>query len=116
MKVDVTQAAIWAVIVGMAVANFAMRFVPIALVSRMNLPAPVMRWLSFVPISVMGSLVAVQVLHPATTWSNPLTGPSIYAAAITALVFRSTRSFLGATLAGMASFVALQHFLPLMVR
>ena len=36
----------------------------------------------------------------------------MYAAIITGLVFRSTRSFLGATVAGMASFVALQRLLP----
>ncbi len=112
MRTDITQAAIWAVIVGMALLNFVIRFVPIAVVSRMQLPAPVMRWLSFVPVSVMGALVATEVLRPGGTWGNPLSEPSLYAAIITGLVFRSTRSFLGATVAGMASFVALQRLLP----
>jgi branched-subunit amino acid transport protein len=109
---SIPQNAIWAVIVGMALANFAVRFVPIAVVSRMKLPEPVMRWLSFVPVSVMGALVAGEVLRPGGTWSNPLTGPSLYAAIVTGLVFRASRSFLGATLAGMVSFVALQQLLP----
>ena len=112
MKADISQTVIWAVIVGMALSNFVVRFVPIALVSRMRLPAPVMRWLSFVPISVMGALVAGEVLRPGGAWTNPLAGPSVYAAIVTGIVFRFSRSFLGATVAGMASFVALQHLIP----
>jgi branched-subunit amino acid transport protein len=100
----------------MALANFAVRFVPIALVSRFELPKPVMRWLSFVPVSVMGTLVADQVLRPGGVWSNPLSGASLYAAVVTGLTYYFSRSFLGATVAGMASFVALQHVLPLLIR
>jgi branched-subunit amino acid transport protein len=116
VKADVSQTTIWIVIVGMAVLNYAVRFIPLAVVSRIDLPKPVARWLSFVPIAVMGALVASEVLRPGGAWSNPLTGPSLYAAIITGLVFRFTRSFLGATVAGMASFVVLQHALPLIVR
>jgi branched-subunit amino acid transport protein len=100
----------------MAALNFAIRYPPIAVVSRLDLPRPVLRWLSFVPISVMGALVASLVLRPGGEWVDPLTSPSVYAAIITALVFRASRSFLGATVAGMASFVLLQHLLPLVVR
>lgn len=116
MNASISQTTIWTVIVGMAVLNFAVRFPPIAIVSRVKLPAPIERWLSFVPISVMGALVANEVLRPNHAWGNPLTGPHLYAAIVTALVFRFTRSFLGATVAGMASFVALQHALPLIIR
>jgi branched-subunit amino acid transport protein len=113
VKADISQATIWAVVIGMAVANYAVRFVPMAIVSRINLPAPVTRWLSFVPIAVMGALVASEVLRPDGVWGNPFAGPSLYAALVTALVFRLTRSFLGATVAGMASFVVLQRVLPM---
>ncbi|HUK63972.1 MAG TPA: AzlD domain-containing protein [Dongiaceae bacterium] len=102
MKAEIPQATIWIVIVGMAVLNYAVRFIPLALVSRIDLPRPVARWLTFVPIAVMGALVASEVLKPGGTWSNPLTGPSLYAAILTAVVFRYTRSFVGATVAGMA--------------
>jgi len=112
---EVSQFTVWAVVVGMALLNFAVRFAPLAIVSRIELPAPVMRWLSFVPIAVMGALVASEVLRPNGVWTNPITGPNVYAALITALVFRSTRSFLGASVAGMASFVVLQHALPLIL-
>ncbi len=96
-----------AVIIGMAAINFVLRFTPLALLSRVSLPTPVLRWLSFIPISVMGALVANEVLRPDGSWQAPLTNPSLYAAVLTMLVFRFTRSFLGATIAGMASFVLL---------
>lgn len=115
MTNSLSQATIWGVIVGMAILNYAVRFPPIAIVSRMDLPRPIMRWLSFIPIAVMGALVASEVLRPAGQWSNPLTSPSVYAAVITGLVFKHTRSFLGATVAGMASYVALQRVLHLLL-
>ncbi len=102
---------IWAVVIGMAVTNYLTRFPPIAVVSRIDLPRPVMRWLSFIPVSVMGSLVALEVLRPGGTFVDPLTSPYVWAALPTALVYRLTRSFLGATVTGMVLFVALRVLL-----
>jgi len=117
VKSEPSSTTIWAVILGMALLNYAVRFPPIAIVSRMELPKPVMRWLSFIPIAVMGALVASEVLTPNGVWVNPLTSPSVYAAIITGVVFRFTRSFLGATIAGMASFVVLSHWvIPALLR
>lgn len=106
MVVQVRDATtIWAVIAGMAVANFVVRFAPITLVSRARIPQPIARWLSFVPVTVMASLVATEVLKPGGTWALTLANPYLLAALPTAAVFAKTRSFLGATLAGMASFL-----------
>lgn len=108
MNGEVTTSAIVAVIVGMALTNFAIRFVPIAVLSRFELPRPLLRWLSFVPVSVMGALVASEVLRPGGHWSPPLANPGVPAAALTALVFHFTRSFLGATMSGILAFVLLR--------
>lgn len=113
MTTSVSSATIWGVIVGMALLNYGVRFIPIAIVSRMELSKPIMRWLSFIPISVMGALVAGEVMRPAGQWSDPLTSPAVYAALLTGAVFKVTRSFLGATVAGMAAFVILQRVLPM---
>ncbi len=99
---------IWLVIAGMAAANFAIRYSPIAILSRFELHPGFVRWLSFVPISVMGALVATAVLLPDSQWAPPLTNPGAWAALLTALAFHQTRSFLGATVIGMISFVALK--------
>ena len=107
MTPDVSQSEILVVIVAMAAINFALRMTPLALLSERTLPAPVVRWLSYIPISVMGALVATEVLLPGGEWQAPLGNPGLYAAALTMVVFRFTKSFLGATVAGMISFVVL---------
>ena len=102
---------IWGVIIGMALLNFLIRFLPIAAVSRIQLPAPVMRWLGFIPVSVMGALVANTVVRPGGVFVTPWANPWMLACAATALAYGRTKSFLGATLIGMAAFVALRSIL-----
>ena len=106
-----SPATIWAVIIGMAALNFVIRFLPIAVVSRIDLPKPVMRWLSFIPISVMGALVAGTVVSPGGHFVAPWTNPWLLASGVTALAYLKTRSFLGATVIGMLAFVALRAVL-----
>lgn len=106
-----SDATIWAVVVGMGVLNFAIRFLPIAVISRIELPRPVMRWLEFIPVSVMGALVANTVVRPSGDFVDPWSNPWLLATAVTALSYRLTRSFLGATVIGMASFVLIQALL-----
>lgn len=102
---------IWSVIIGMALLNFLIRFVPIAAVSRVELPAPIMRWLEFIPVSVMGALVANTVFRPRGEFVAPWSNPWVIACAVTALAYRVTRSFLGATVIGMVSFVVISALL-----
>lgn len=99
---------IWTVIVGMAIANFAVRFIPMVAVSRINLPRPVMRWLSYIPVAVMGAIVAGEILTPNGEYVAPWDNPYLLAAIPTALVYIKTRSFLGAVIVGIAVFVALR--------
>lgn len=106
-----TESYIWAVVVLMAVANFLVRYPPIALVSRIDLPEPIMRWFGLIPPAVMGALVAGEVLRPGGEYLIALDSPYIVAAVPTALVYHFTRSFLGATVAGMAVFVAARGLL-----
>ena len=103
-----SDAFIWTVIIAMAIANFALRFIPMAAVSRVELPRPVMRWLSYIPISVMGAIVADSVLRPEGEFAAPWSNPYLVAAIPTALVYYKTRSFLGAVVVGMVVFVVLR--------
>ncbi|MDZ4168971.1 MAG: AzlD domain-containing protein [Coriobacteriia bacterium] len=107
MNAEVDQTTILAVIAGMAALNFFVRFLPVAILSRFELPSPVLRWLSYVPISVMGALVATEVLSPRGEWIPLASNAGLPAAILTAFVFRRTRSFLGATLAGIVCYVLL---------
>lgn len=105
---SLTHSTIWAVIIGMGLTNFILRYVPMAALSRIKLPAPIMRWLSYVPISVMGALFAKEVLLPSTKYDPMFANPGIYGAIISMVTFKLTKSFMGATLAGIVSFVGLR--------
>jgi branched-subunit amino acid transport protein len=103
--------AIWAVIAGMAIANFALRFPPIAVLSRIELPGWLRRWLSYIPVSVMATLVVSEVARPDGRWLPPLENPYLWAALLTGGVYWRSRSFLGATLAGVVFFLVFRALL-----
>jgi branched-subunit amino acid transport protein len=102
---------IWAVIGGMAVTNFALRLTPIAVLSRLRIPRPVERWLSYVPVSVMAAIVATEVLRPGGIWLVPWRNAYLVAAVPTAFVYHRTRSLFGATVVGVLAFLALRYLL-----
>ncbi|NLB18252.1 MAG: AzlD domain-containing protein [Syntrophomonadaceae bacterium] len=54
---------VW-IILGMALATGIPRFLPVALLSRLEFPEVVKEWLSNVPPAVLAALVAVSVLAP----------------------------------------------------
>jgi branched-subunit amino acid transport protein len=109
--VTVTPVMMWSLVVAMAVVNIAFRWGPIAMLSRLRLPLPVERWLSFVPASVMSALVATEILRPGGHWLLPWQNVYLFAAVPTALVYWKTKSFLGASVTGMVAFLALRYFL-----
>jgi branched-subunit amino acid transport protein len=99
---------IWSVVIAMGVANLVIRVLPFAALSRVRLPAPIERWLSFVPVSVLAALVVGEIARPGGEWMPPLANPYLWAAVPTALVYLRWRSFMGATLTGVASFLLIR--------
>jgi branched-subunit amino acid transport protein len=99
------------VIAGMAVVNLLIRFPSLAILSRVDLPPWVKRWLSYIPVSAMATLVVGGVLRPDGRWLPPLTSPYLWAAVATGLVYWRFRSFLGATISGVILFLALTSVL-----
>jgi branched-subunit amino acid transport protein len=106
-----SDTAIWAFIIGMAVANYAVRLLPIAILSDLRFPEPIRRWLSHIPVAVMASLVAGEVLRPGGTWMVTPDNPYLWASLATGLIYYRFRSFLGATVAGVVCFLALRTLL-----
>lgn len=51
-----------AVIIGMMVVTYIPRMLPLAVLSRMNIPQGVMNWLSYVPVAVLSALLAPELL------------------------------------------------------
>jgi branched-subunit amino acid transport protein len=101
----------WGLVIGMAATNIIMRWTPLAVMSRLELPDVVRRWLGYIPVSVMAAIVAVQVLRPQGTFRFDLANPYLLAALPTAVVYKFTRSFLGATLTGIVAFLAFRYLL-----
>jgi branched-subunit amino acid transport protein len=79
-----------------------------AVLSRIELPAWLRRWLSFIPVSVMATLVVGAVARPDGVWLHPGENPYLWASVATGIVYWRFRSFLGATIAGVLFFLALR--------
>ncbi len=89
----------------MGIANYAVRFLPMALLSRLELPRPLLRFLSFIPVTVMSALTVGEILRPDGQWLVPTSNPYLFAAIPTAFVYYKWRSFLGTTVAGIGFFL-----------
>jgi len=107
---------IWVVIIGMAITNFAFRFAPLAILSRMNMPRPIMRWLSFIPVSVMGALFAKSILLPAFDEMHEIPlylNPGIFGGIAAMVMFRLTKSFMISSVTGMVIYVCIRFLIGL---
>jgi branched-subunit amino acid transport protein len=99
--------SIIALVLGMLLVNFVLRYSSLAALSRVQLPRPLMRWLSYVPIAVMGALLATEVLIPAVEGSAHVPvylNPGLYGLTVAMLAFRFTKSFMGGTIVGIVVF------------
>jgi branched-subunit amino acid transport protein len=96
------------VILGAALVTFLPRVLPLMLLSRLDLPEWVERWLHYVPVSVMAALIAQELFTEDGKIS--LHWPEI-CAALPAVIFAVwKRSLLGTVLAGMLAIMAIRWF------
>lgn len=98
------------IIIGSALVTFLPRVLPLMVLSRMELPEWGIRWLNYVPISVMAALVGQELLLQDGQFSL-LNNIELLAAVPTVLVAMKTKSLLGTVVAGMVSIMALRYFL-----
>ena len=80
-----STAEIWAIILGLGLGTFALRFSFLGLVGGRALPKFVLRLLRYTPVAVIPGLVAPLVLWPAAT-GGALDAPRLLAAMATLLV------------------------------
>ncbi|RXZ81716.1 AzlD domain-containing protein [Paenibacillaceae bacterium] len=86
------------------------RVLPLIVLSRFELPDWAMRWLSFVPISVMAALVGQELFvhEEQIVWFNG--NLKLLAAVPTLIVALKTRSLLLTVIAGMGTLMVLRYF------
>jgi len=99
---------IWAIILGLGVGTFLIRFSFLGLVGSRDLPPFVLRLLRYTAVAVIPGLVAPLVLWPAATGGEP--DPARLLAAVTVLaVGITTRNVLAAIFSGAGVLYATQY-------
>lgn len=100
--------SIFLIIFGTAIVTFIPRVLPIAVLSRIELPEWAMRWLSYVPIAVMAALVGQELLLPNGKLVPLQNNLELIAALPAFIVAIVTRSLLGTVIAGIISIMVLR--------
>jgi branched-subunit amino acid transport protein len=100
--------SIFLIILGTALVTFIPRVLPIAILSRVELPGWAMRWLSYVPIAVMAALVGQELLMPNGKLAPLQTNLDLIAALPTFIIAIVTRSLLGTVVTGIISIMVLR--------
>ncbi|MFH5184287.1 AzlD domain-containing protein [Paenibacillus sp. TAB 01] len=99
---------VFVIILGAAFVTFLPRVVPLLLLSRLELPSWGLRWLNYVPVSVMAALIGQALFVPDGKWVPLTQHPELWAALPTVLVAVLTRSLLFTVIAGMLSIMLLR--------
>ncbi len=100
------DAALW-VILGLAGATFALRYVPFATLARLSLPAWLEEWLRLVPGAVLAAMLAQTLLLPEGEWLLPWQNAHLLAAIPAILVAWRTRSVVATMAVGVGGFALL---------
>ena len=103
--------SIFLIILGSALVTFIPRVLPIAILSRVELPEWAMRWLSYVPIAVMAALVGQELLMPNGKLEPLHKNLELIAALPAFIIAIVTRSLLGTVVAGIISLMVLRFVL-----
>lgn len=95
-------------VAGMAIVTALPRVLPITFLANRKLPPALMRWLSFVPVSVLAALLAPEVLLRNGELHLAADNFFLLACLPTLLIAWRTRSFFGAVTAGMVTVALLR--------
>jgi branched-subunit amino acid transport protein len=93
-----------ALILACAAVTVVPRVAPLALLSRIALPAWLLAWLAYVPVAVLAALLAIEVLVVDGKLALPGANPPLLAIIPALVVAGLTRSLIGTVLAGLATY------------
>lgn len=95
--------AVLLLFLGMAAVTYLPRMLPLVVLSRFQLPPLLLRWLGFVPVSVLAALMAKEVLVSDGHLALPPGHPHLLALIPTFVVAAWTRSLMGTVLTGIVA-------------
>ncbi len=100
------------VIIGMGLVTYIPRALPLAVLAQANLPKRFIRWLRFVPVTVLAALLAPELLLPDGYFDLSLQNHYLLAAVPCFIVAVYTKNLLLTVGTGLAAAILLQTFLP----
>ncbi len=101
------DAKILMVIVGMAAVTYFPRMLPLVVLSKIEIPPVVLRWLGFIPVAVLSSLLAPELLVTGQRFDVSLSNHYLLAALPCFLVAYKTKNLFYTVFTGMACLVIL---------
>ena len=96
------------IIIGCALVTFVPRVLPLMILSQLELPTWLIRWLKNVPVAVMAALLAQELLLSNNQFSIMDNGLKILAAIPTFIIAILTKSLLGTVMAGVITMMILR--------
>ncbi len=103
--------AVLALFLGMALVTYLPRMLPLVVLSRFQLPPLLLRWLGFVPVSVLAALLAKEILVSGGNLALPPAHPQLLAVIPAFAVAAWTRSLMGTVVTGIVSMALLRLLL-----
>lgn len=101
---------IWAIIIGLAIGSYALRFVFIGFVGDRPMPPWLLRHLRYTAVAVLPALIAPLVVWPSATEGQPDL-PRMSAAAVALVVGVISKNVLAAIFSGAATLYGLLYLL-----
>ncbi|MBB6024443.1 branched-subunit amino acid transport protein [Paenibacillus sp. JGP012] len=99
------------IIMGSALLTFIPRVLPLMLFSKIQIPVWLLRWLEYVPVAVMASLIGQELFMNGNEWVPITENAALWAALPTVAVAIWTRSLLGTVLVGIVSMMILRYWM-----
>ena len=96
------------IIIGCALVTFVPRVLPLMILSQLELPTWLIRWLKNVPVAVMAALLAQELLLSNNQFSIMDNGLKILAAIPAFIIAILTKSLLGTVMAGVITMMILR--------
>ena len=102
---------VWAVILGGCIVTVIPRVLPIAVISKMNLNPKVEEFLKYIPLSILSSLIGVELFTNDDSISFVINYKEILAALPTIIIGFKKKNLLLTVLVGIISIALLRLFL-----
>lgn len=96
---------------GSALLTFIPRVLPLMLFSKIQIPMWLLRWLEYVPVAVMASLIGQELFMSGNKLVPITQNPALWAALPTLIVAIWTRSLLGTVLVGIVTMMILRYWM-----